>query len=1524
MKLQREIKVPLDPQKDVIFQIVSWYANDEEYDDDCEDDRMDNTKYLVKLFGVTEAGLSVSVNLMDYTPFFFVKAPFAFNDFQLKMFKEYVIEKLPFKLKNGVHDVKIIKKKDFWGFTNSKKFVYIRLSFKNIQTFRTAHKFFTRKIFIPMIKQEPIFYKLYENNIDPFLRLAHIKDINPAGWIKIPGGKYDLNNDLKTTRCQLDLSIKWTQVESVYMEKMAPLVIASFDIECTSSHGDFPTAQKTYKKTANELIQLFNSKENMTKDNIYEEIMMAYDRNNRTGKLSKVYPKDHINPTEIGKRLGKLLDDLYSVLSGKTKYKDDTKVSKDTIIMSITDTLKALPTLQGDPIIQIGTTVHTYGEMECSLKHVVTLGSCDPIDGCIVDSCKTERELILKWRDFITSLDPDIMIGYNIFGFDMSYIYDRAKENDIEDLICEIGKIHDHQSKFEEKKLSSSALGDNLLKYIDMEGRVLIDLMKIVQRDHKLDSYKLDNVANTFLGGKIISIIDDTTCIFDNIKGISIDSFVKLESDDKYMIINIEKNETNYTIKFNQELSSQDKKSKKWGLAKDDITPRQIFECQNGSSKDRALVAKYCMKDSALCNYLLMKLETLANNVGMANVCSVPLSYIFMRGQGIKIFSLVAKQCREDDFIIPTLSKYQNKVEEEEEEEGYEGAIVLEPKEGIYTDMPITVLDYASLYPSSMISENLSQDCIVLDSKYDNLEGFEYLDIVYDIYEKQGNIKVKTGERKCRFVQLPEKGVIPRILMNLLKQRKFTRKKIEFKTVTTESDVLSGMLSDINENEYKLSQLDGTSKIVSKKDVKDIKDTYDDFQKAVLDGLQLAYKVTANSLYGQCGAKTSQIYMKDIAACTTATGRNMILKAKDFIEKNYDAEIIYGDSVVGYTPTVLRIDGKIVIEKFENIATKYCEDKWIKCSDGEKQGCEVSQNIEVWTSSGWTKLKTIIRHTFASHKSIIRILTHTGVVDVTDEHSLINDEHDIVDAKNVKVGDKLLHSQIPIIEMETVISEEQARIMGMFMGDGSCGIYKYYNGLKPYWTINNRDMKLLEVYKDLCSQVYPYLKWKIIPNVGCYTLSPKRNKFTKFVNEYKNIMYDGMDKIVPSCILNGPINIKRAFWRGLCDGDKDIDQDSQISAATIYMLGRSIGYKVSINTRKNKYRLTMTQRAQRKHPHKIKKIQKIDYEGYVYDFTTENHEFAGGVGEIIVHNTDSLFVKFQTLGSDGKPIKGKAAIPKSRELGIDVSSKFKSLIKHPHDLEYEKIFYPFILFSKKRYCANKYEFDDHKCKMNSMGIALKRRDNAQIVKTIYGGVLDIILNEQNIRKSIIYMQDNIRDLIEGKYPMEELIITKSLKSDYKDPDKIAHKVLAERMGERDEGTRPQVNDRIPFVYILKNDKKKKVLQGERIEHPDYIRSNNLKPDYEFYITNQIMKPCLQLYALVLEQLDGYKANVNYSELMKKLLKEKEGDIKKAKEKWNDLRETEVKKLLFDPYLIKLQNKKNNNCDITDFFKPSTS
>jgi DNA polymerase elongation subunit (family B) len=177
----------------------------------------------------------------------------------------------------------------------------------------------------------------------------------------------------------------------------------------------------------------------------------------------------------------------------------------------------------------------------------------------------------------------------------------------------------------------------------------------------------------------------------------------------------------------------------------------------------------------------------------------------------------------------------------------------------------------------------------------------------------------------------------------------------------------------------------------------------------------------------------------------------------------------------------------------------------------------------------------------------------------------------------------------------------------------------------------------------------------------------------------------------------------------------------------------------------------------------------------------------------------------------------------------------------------------------------KYEDDVHKCKRMTMGVALKRRDNAPIVKDVFGGALDILMEHRDIKKAQDFVKNILVEILQNKIPLEKFVITKQLRDDYKKPDQIAHRVLADRMEERDKGNKPQVGDRLAFIYIKeKRDAKK---QGDRIEQVDYVKEKKLTPDTEFYITNQVQNPVAQLFALAIEQLDGYKPKYNYVKMM---------------------------------------------------------
>ena len=666
-----------------------------------------------------------------------------------------------------------------------------------------------------------------------------------------------------------------------------------------------------------------------------------------------------------------------------------------------------------------------------------------------------------------------------------------------------------------------------------MEGRLQIDVFTYMRKEFILPSYKLDYVSSYLISDKVKSFenISDNKCNIQtkNIKGITLNCFVHFEiinhSNDlyeqgkKFKVIQIEKNGFIIEGHLSEELKNE---TIQWGLAKDDVTPQDIFRMTNEGSHEKGIIAKYCIQDCNLVHQIFQKIDIMTTYIEMSKICSVPISFLMMRGQGIKLTSYIAKKCREKNTLMPLISKGSLW-------DMYEGAIVLEPKTNLYLDNPVACVDYSSLYPSSIISENISHDskvwtktynlehellyesgekCKKDNNKYvyDNIPGYKYVDIQYDTFAYKrlsanaAAKKVLTGYKICRYAQFPnnEKAIMPSILEELLKARKNTKKQMAKET--------------------------------------------DPFMKNILDKRQLSIKVTANSLYGQTGAKTSTFYEMDVAASTTAVGRKLLHYARDVIE-----------------------------------------------------------------------------------------------------------------------------------------------------------------------------------------------------------------------NVYSNLTVE-----------------------------------------------------------------------------------------------TKNHGNVVTNAEYIYGDTDSVFFTFNLKDEKGVPIRGQKALEITIDLAKEAGELATKFLKNPHDLEYEKTFMPFCLLSKKRYVGILYEEDPNKGKRKSMGIVLKRRDNAPIVKDVYGGIIDILMKEKDINKSIDFLDNMLDDIVNQRVPINKLIISKSLRSFYKNPKQIAHKVLADRMGQRDPENKPGPGDRIPYVYIVT--KKKKDLQGNKIEHPDFIRENKLKIDYGFYITNQIMKPVLQIYSLVMDKI----------------------------------------------------------------------
>ena len=489
--LRNPLPQNFDNKKDLVFQIIDWrsydYYEEKENDDDEEeyDEEESNQKkikkerrLIIRGYGVTENGNSICLHIKDFLPYFFFKIPQDWTDVEFNYFKVEFLKLIDYNMRDSLVNSGIVKKKEFYGFTNNELFGYGIFVLKNQSAYYCFLKAMKEKIVhIKKLNKDFGFSnKLYETKVSSLLRFFHVQNLDPSGWSKINANKFIINRP-SLSRSQIDVTINYNDIQKVEKNDVGKLIVASFDIECCSEDGTFP----------------------------------KYERMN-------------------------------------------------------------------DPIIQIGTTVYFFGNNECAFKYISTLGKCDPIEDALVECFETEKDCIMGWVDFMRRLDPDIITGYNIWGFDWDYIYGRAMTGNggsitpyHELLYRKLQRLN--YSQIEKRKveltiqdLSSSALGVNILKFIDIEGIVQMDLLKVVQRDHKLDSYKLDNVAKHFMKQQKV-----------------------------------------------------------------DLSPKELFNnFKDGSPEKIKEIAVYCIMDCKLVNDLINKLQVITNNLGMSNVCVVPFSYLFL------------------------------------------------------------------------------------------------------------------------------------------------------------------------------------------------------------------------------------------------------------------------------------------------------------------------------------------------------------------------------------------------------------------------------------------------------------------------------------------------------------------------------------------------------------------------------------------------------------------------------------------------------------------------------------------------------------------------------------------------------------------------------------------------------------------------------------------------------------------------------------------------------------------------------
>jgi DNA polymerase delta subunit 1 len=427
----------------VSFQVVAWHGEDTD------------SEYVIHIFGRTEDGKSVHVET-PFEPYFFVKVP------PDRSPKALIQEIQPYSSA-------VIRRKDLWGFRNQEEYTFLKLGFRTLADMKECR---------------PRGLKVYEKNLDPVLRFMHRSEIKSTGWVQVPENASPGHD----SSCDIDLCVSdWRTLKPVDRDDIAPLRIASLDIESYSESGAFPNAFK-----------------------------------------------------------------------------------------------------EKDVCFQVAVTTKEFGregyfDRKCfCVKHT---------NGPECESFETEREMLERLGRYLRELDPDIVTGWNIFGFDLEYLYTRAVVTVAGPDAHMWGRLRGIPNELVVKHLASNALGSNDLKMVPMLGRYVFDMFQDIKREHKLESYSLNAVSTHFLKDQKIDM---------PVK----EMFTRFKGGD----------------------------------------PALLGE-----------VAEYCIKDTELPHRISEKICMIQNLVEMAKATWVPLAYLSERGQQIKVFSQLARKARELGFMIPTL-----------------------------------------------------------------------------------------------------------------------------------------------------------------------------------------------------------------------------------------------------------------------------------------------------------------------------------------------------------------------------------------------------------------------------------------------------------------------------------------------------------------------------------------------------------------------------------------------------------------------------------------------------------------------------------------------------------------------------------------------------------------------------------------------------------------------------------------------------------------------------------------------------
>jgi DNA polymerase elongation subunit (family B) len=886
-----------------------------------------------------------------------------------------------------------------------------------------------------------------------------------------------------------------------------------------------------------------------------------------------------------------------------------------------------------------------------------------------------------------------------------------------------------------------------------------------------------------------------------------------------------------------------------------DLTPEEqfvIFETATLEAYEPYI--EYCDRDAVLPIELMFapRIVYLPNLLALSRVSRTPIQDIVLRGQQEKSYNLLL-------YVANSLGDAHTRGgsplfvwnRRTLPSRDYDGAVVIPPHRGFHR-RPVTTLDFNRLYPSIMEENLLCPSNYVLEEDVDKYRGaknngykeFEICDAALK--------PVRTHV----FVQRQD-GIVPKIINYLHVAR--LQKKREMKEAG----------SDVE-------------------------------KRQMLDGAQLALKLTANSLYGFWGVrKNGKSPLLPIAETVTSQGRKMLYTTKSLIEQWYPpvaphfhpTTVLYGDSVTADTPIPCLIgDGLLYSVVFRSIE-EVGDGNWVRRPDG-KEECSALPGLRVWSDTGITNVLRVIRHRCG--KRIVRVITDSGAVDVTADHSLLTPDGEKISPGEVSAGTPLMHFDLfDVIIPSCKITVDTAFAFGRFFHNGECSDGS--DGSKPFISLRGFNrvtmMRALKGFSEYASDVAPAVEFSLHNEyVGVLEISaywPRmyqdtavHSQFKHFVRQFSAVMYDqSARKIVPDVVLNGTLDIVQAFFDGYCAGSIQncnmpvmLNSDSKPGNAGLYYVAKRLGYEISFNVCGNDptgecvtgaYYMTATKSVCKwvRSAHQssfvlgVYEVSGVDEDCVVYDLETSSHHFSAGVGRMVVHNTDSVMVMFSEVTDDW------AGVEKSFALGTEAARRVTEYFGGGAIvLENEKTYWPFYLKRKKRYMAIKYEAPKRDGgKRDIKGFDTQRRDTVEFVSKVLSNMVSALLEDRSPERAMQVLRDLLQRLSDNKLPLVDYVMSKSLKSAYANPNQV-QAVVAAKIEQRNPGKGPRPGSRVDYVVVEGSAKSRSSTSTAstalylRAEDPDYVAESKgkVRVDRLYYLDSHLRRPVRDLLGALLD------------------------------------------------------------------------